>query len=238
MVTAATKFDTANEVLAMEARLISSAAPATGESRIDERLAYALLLLADKEDDALVRLRQAKQSWEYSSHPGYLVAPYLLMLAFQPARVQLAPASILAAVFDAIDGPREYGWQWLTPAGYDTVDEDVGRRATPGLAEILRKHISLRLADDDQRRGWLTTAQALSENAVTEVVGATRRGAYLLVARLAAAYAEAMAITGGRGSDSLEVLRQRYPRHRAFRAELDQAARDSPYLSTPPLQRW
>lgn len=67
---------------------------------------------------------------------------------------------------------------------------------------------------------------------VAAVVGAKRREAYRQAADLVAVYAEATAIAHGdpAAEDVLTKARQRFPRHIAFRSEVDRAARESPLL--------
>ncbi len=72
----------------------------------------------------------------------------------------------------------------------------------------------------------------------TQELRAKRRHAYELVARLTVACGEALAIMQGRvGALFVDAARAKYPRHVAFRAQLDRACRDSPLLPTPPRRR-
>ena len=65
------------------------------------------------------------------------------------------------------------------------------------------------------------------------------RGAYQRVAILAVAYAEALTLAGNPagGAAFITGTRGRYPRHVAFRTELDRATRESPLLPAPPPRR-
>lgn len=61
-----------------------------------------------------------------------------------------------------------------------------------------------------------------------------RRGRYAEATRLAAAVAEALAPAGhpGAGAQFLAALRTDFPRHTAFRRELDTATKDQPTRKT------
>jgi len=64
------------------------------------------------------------------------------------------------------------------------------------------------------------------------VVGGQHRAYYQRVAELAAAYAEAIALTAGAPASQtyLDGLHNRYPRHSLFRKELRSSAVGSPLL--------
>jgi hypothetical protein len=71
------------------------------------------------------------------------------------------------------------------------------------------------------------------------VVGNKYRGAYQRVAVLAVAHAEALTLAGdpSRATAYVTGVRGHYPRHVAFRTELDRATRESPLLAVPPPRR-
>jgi hypothetical protein len=71
------------------------------------------------------------------------------------------------------------------------------------------------------------------------VVGAQHRTAYQCVAQIAVARAEALALADGQnaGVAWLDGVRARYPRHYAFRADVDTATRESPLLPPPVAKR-
>lgn len=71
------------------------------------------------------------------------------------------------------------------------------------------------------------------------IVSAKHRGAYGRAARLAVACAEAIALARDRERGFAFVIgvRERFPRHHAFRSELDRATSASPYLPSPPRRR-
>ncbi|HEX2808630.1 MAG TPA: hypothetical protein VHN80_20900, partial [Kineosporiaceae bacterium] len=90
-------------------------------------------------------------------------------------------------------------------------------------------------ASDQQRQRWLATAAGVVEHRVDAIVTNKHRGAYARAAALVVAYAETLAVTGastGAGLDHVSAVRQRYPRHTAFRTELD-AATSASTLLTP-----
>lgn len=84
----------------------------------------------------------------------------------------------------------------------------------------------------DRHRGTaaLATGEDMIVSAVTEVVGGSRRHACELVARLVVGHAEALASCGVHGKEFVAGFRARYPRHVAFRRELDTLYSSSPAL--------
>lgn len=64
-------------------------------------------------------------------------------------------------------------------------------------------------------------------------MGDTRRHAYELVARLVVGHAEALAPSGATGREFVVEFRTRYPRHVAFRRELDSLCASSPAVGRP-----
>lgn len=68
---------------------------------------------------------------------------------------------------------------------------------------------------------------------------AKHRGAYDRAAHLAVVCAETLALTEGppAAAHTITKLRDRFPRHVAFRAALDAATTKSPVLPSPPARR-
>jgi hypothetical protein len=112
-------------------------------------------------------------------------------------------------------------------------------RQTPELSALLTAHVRRLHATDGQRREWLAKARTTADARIAAIVEAKHRGGYDRAAQLAAACAEAVAITEGppAAARAISELRDRYPRHVAFRAAVDAAAGRSPLLSTAPRRR-
>jgi hypothetical protein len=83
-----------------------------------------------------------------------------------------------------------------------------------------------------ERTRWLTTAATTVEERVDAVVRNKHRNAYARVASLVVAHAEALTAIGkaSKGHAYIAEIGQKYPRHTAFRRELDTATRTSTLL--------
>jgi hypothetical protein len=225
---------------ALSATLI---AEAEHHATAPDRLAAELLLLADRADQAGELLAKAPAlGWSRPGHPGAVVLPYLMVAA--TGRPVPPCTTILGRHFAAIDaiGTRDAtpsaggspGGE--EPSGQNT-DDQTGRPATPQvpLSTLLAQRLSTQ-AVPPQRQQWLALAQATVEQRVDAVVTRKHRGAYARVAELAAACAETLTLCRGTtaGEAFLTLIRNRYPRHVAFRRELDTAIRTSSLLPPPP----
>jgi len=104
---------------------------------------------------------------------------------------------------------------------------------------LLARHRAERPATPTQRQQWLAVTRDAADRRINAVVGNKHRGAYRRVAVLAVAYAEALTLAGDPSGGAAYVadVRGRYPRHVAFRTELDRASNDSPLLPAPPPRR-
>jgi len=269
---AGTPAGTAEEVLAAEADLLAPAgwrragtgagnATPGGTTPADERLACALLLLAGRVDAAAERLGRAEPlGWSYSDNPGPVVVPYLLVASTGRPVPPSSGGSLLANLFQQMDGHAFWPAPSPSPGDLassdddelgalddeisDAGDEDLdesegevhGERARPGLAALLAECVAARLTSPAARARWLDAARKAVEQRVDAVVRGQHRGAYERVAALAAACAEAVAVAEGTGNATVFIqgIRTRYPRHWSFRNALDHAAAASPTLRPPP----
>jgi hypothetical protein len=195
--------DVRYRVLTAEARL--------GRARTD-RLSCELFLLAGQVDAAAAALsRHEPLGWSRSEHPGSVVVPYLLAAATgAPPR----DGTKLAELFNGIDGFR------LDLA----LDPSEFEPETMALAPLLAARVSDTRAPERQRRQWLATAMDTIERRVETIVRGKHRGSYGHAAGLVVACAEVLTLTGiGDGPEYIATVRKRYPRHIAFREELDAA---------------
>ena len=202
------------------------------------RLAAALLVLAERIDDASALFRQSDPlGWSRSDHPGPAVVPVLLIAATAPDADEADHLPAATALLAAVDG-RE----WRGLAQSVGPDDDSGPAEAGTLVELsalLAARAATASSTADQRARWLRDAGAATDTRVAAIVSAKHRGAYDRAAQLATAYAEAVAAIDGTSAATaiLTGLRDRYPRHVAFRSALEGAARRSPRLSPLPSRR-
>jgi len=198
-------------------------------------VAAAVLVLAGRIDDASALFRQSDPlGWSRSDHPGPAVVPVLLIAATAPEADYLPAATALLAAVDGRD--------WRALARSVGPEDDSGPAEAGTLVELsalLAARAATASSTADQRARWLRDAGAATDTRVAAIVSAKHRGAYDRAAQLATAYAEAVAAIDGTSAATaiLTGLRDRYPRHVAFRSALEGAARRSPRLSPLPSRR-
>jgi hypothetical protein len=169
--------------------------------------------------------------------------PYLLVAVTGTGGRPQAEKSLLAKAFEQID---VHGWvdtrDYHEMAFDDEIEEsliDPRFRAIDRdellLSRLFADALAERHPSSAERTRWLSAVRVAIEQRVAAVVEAKRRGAYERVAQVAVVYAEALTLVEEQpaGAGWLDSLRERYPRHTAFRAELDSAARKSPFLPAP-----
>jgi len=199
------------------------------------RAACALLLAAGRVRDATALLKKAAPSlgWSAPDHPGPVVVPYLLMAASGRSAPPTEPGSALAELFAHIDAP-----DWA--AGLDPSARRTNIEARdPSLAELLMRSIEALAPSPAERHRLFEQARTVIEERVASIVEAQHRGAYRRAASLAVACAETAALATGTeaGNSFAATWHACYPRHSAFRAELDRATSVSPFLTTPSRRR-
>ncbi|MGH8907250.1 MAG: hypothetical protein ACRD0K_12165 [Egibacteraceae bacterium] len=243
LVDAAIALGRRDEVLAAEA-------DRAGEGPLAKRteLAAGVLLLAGRVDDAVALLAQASPlGWSHSCHPGPVVVPFLLVGGSGAA----CPEGSL--LHELLEGVNAAGWLRYDFGRDEGVDAfraalrgagGVPRsplgvpRADLSLSGLLVDTIERRAPGSDERARWLDAARVHVEARVDAVVGGKHRGAYQRVARLAAACAEALALTSGAsaGQRLIDDVHARYPLHSAFRGQLRSAFAASPLLAPTPAR--
>lgn len=199
-----------------------------------DRASCALLLSAGRVPDAIAVLRKAAAplGWSSPDHPGPVVLPYLLVAASGRSAPPTEPGSLLGELFAGVDAP-----DWAV--GFDSSAWRGGGAGTktgePSLTELLVRSIEALAPPPAGRRRLLDQARAVIEERVASIVEAQHRGAYRRAASLAVACAESAALATGTeaGNAFVATWHARYPRHSAFRAELDRATSASPFLNTP-----
>jgi hypothetical protein len=214
-------------VLAAEADLVAAT---------PDRLGCELLLLADRTDTAVTALAASDPlGWSDPDHPGPVVWPYLVAAAVAPAVP--AAGTQLGQQFAAIDTTDR--WYGSTAVDLPDDEPDEPPVAPARLSVLLARHIAEHPGSPRQRQQWLDVTRGVVDQRVDAVVSNKHRGAYQRVAVLAVAYAEALALAGDQAAAAafLTGTRGRYPRHVAFRDELDRATAASPLLPAPPARR-
>jgi hypothetical protein len=238
LVTAAEDTATLEETLAAEADHPTGA---------PDRLTAELLLLAGRVDEAAARLANTKPlGWFQPGHPGAVVLPYLMVAATgqppPPVTTQLGrqfAAIDTASTWDplmALRDPREGDYGIDGRISRAVPSEPVTRQVM--LSALLAERLPAQ-ASPTQRDRWLAAARAAVEQRVAAVVTNKYRGAYARAAEIAVAYAESLTMChdAAAGVTYLAQLRAQYPRHVAFRGELDTATRTSSLLPAPLARR-
>jgi hypothetical protein len=221
---------------------VATEASAWGKNPIDhdDCLRTEMLLLAGQIDDAAALLNDASKT---GRNPAQVVLPYLLAAGSGAVHRPEWPETCLARLL-AEAGSDSFGWsagpmiriRHADGRGWDFDDDPdidntngngTGKAVTdqlPPLGVILRDLIDRRAATAQQRSRWLAAARGAVDRHLKTVVGGQQRGCYDRAAQLAVACGEALAIADPDGSaDYLEAVRAKYPRHIAFRRELDTA---------------
>ncbi len=247
LVDTATALGVADRVLVGEADWAEQTPNGTEQRGVrleNDRLACELLLLAGLIDSAVARLSAAPAlGWSAREHPGPIVVPYLLVAVTGIDGRPQDEKSLLAKAFEQID---VHGWVDTRDYHEMAVDDEIEEslisprfraidRDDPLLSRLFADALAERHPSSAERTRWCSAVRVTIEQRVAAVVEAKHRGAYERVAQLAATYAEALALVEEQRAAAgwLDDLRERYPRHTAFRAELDAAARKSPLLPAP-----
>ncbi|MBT8223908.1 MAG: hypothetical protein HKP61_01065 [Dactylosporangium sp.] len=213
-----------------------------------DRLTCELLLLDGRVDATADRLGASDPlGWSRPTHPGPVVWPYPLVAS---ASVALDKTTHLGRLFAAIDTADRWYGGYSDDLNLDLADDqaddqadDLTRADRPqarklALTTLLARSSREHPGTPAQRQRWLTVARHAADQRIDAVVGNKYRGAYQRVAVLAVAHAESLTLAGDPSGATAHVagVRARYPRHTAFRTELDRATVASPLLPAPPAR--
>jgi len=225
LVHAAETAGTLTDVLAAEADIVKN-------TRRTDRLGCEILLLAGHLDTATAILGAAPAlGWSRADHPAQVVLP-TLWVAATATTPPPADHGHLGRAFAAIDvdlGAHD-PFSTVAPPTADPGTPAAGvADDAPALTALLSRSLLAGTARPADRERWLTIAATVTENRVQAVVTGKRRRSYGSAAGLVVAHAETLA-TVHRPRDGLEYvarLRAAFPRHVAYRRELDAALRTS-----------
>ncbi len=186
-------------------------------------LAHAYLLSQDLDAAHQLAAREKVLGWSSSDNTQGLVAPFCLVLLAGKAPNAL-PANL-----------KQLWQQRLqTSLGYGSWDDEDKAEASPRkrLERIYAEHVPHLSLSKERQEALLAWCLEVIRQRVEAIVGNQHRGSYDKAALLIGAGAETLRARGeARQADALvEEMRQRFPRHRSFLAELDavtQSARRS-----------
>ncbi|MHB9038911.1 MAG: hypothetical protein ACYC64_19910 [Armatimonadota bacterium] len=192
---------------------------------------HLLLHLFAHDYDSVVKYsgKMAPLGWSSSEHPGIVAFPFLTVAASGIAD-QPATGSSLAHLLDdmATTLGSRHSHKPLIPDETETPIE-------PILCRFLMDTLACHPVASEDRAKYLCMAVKIAKKRIDSIVSNTHRGAYERAARLAVAIGEAMSLRGSTsdGIDFAISFRAAYPRHIAFRTELEKLIELSPYL--PPI---
>ncbi|MCP9491563.1 MAG: hypothetical protein MSC31_17060 [Solirubrobacteraceae bacterium MAG38_C4-C5] len=203
--------------------------------------AAALLALDGRADAVMALLETAPPlGWSGREHPGPVAVAFALLLALEAPTDLERRAPHVAQQLSRLDLDPPWladrAWLWADP------DDDDGRPDAgepPALSVLLTERARGVTAPASRRAAWLELATAAVTARVGAIVEAKRRHSYERAAGLLVACAEArgLALDPASAGALVREIRQRYPRHVAFRSALDAATRRSPLLPSPPARR-
>ena len=204
-----------------------------GPDRANGWLRAALFLLAGRFDDA-VRLLDSPPESNPQRGASRVLVPYLLAAGCAgPTRPEWTSTRV-GRLLRSVDHPES--WNWTDLYRLDTNDR-TGDEIRP-LSELLTEQLAAAADDPALRLQCLETALSEVDRQVDTVVSGQFRGGYAEAARLVACCAEAVTLEEGEEAGTFLVAqrRDRYPRHAAFRRELDAAVRQTPLVTAPPTR--
>lgn len=182
-----------------------------------DRLMAMVELAAGKYDAAVARLEEAEAlGWSRREHPGYAVFPFLLLAG---ADLQDVPApSCMNQMVEQLESlqtsfmPPHYPYPDIRDPLANTTYRDV-------LLDSLARHT----IDEDDQGKYVTLAREVAWERMAAIVSNQHRGAYERASCILVSVAEAVSLMEDAESGMELPLRARekFPRHSAFRRELN-----------------
>ncbi|MDH7485353.1 MAG: hypothetical protein QHJ81_03660 [Anaerolineae bacterium] len=177
-------------------------------------LAHACLLAEDFRAAHQLAIGEKVLGWSSGDNPQGLVVPFFLVLLSGKAPGALPP-----------NLARLWEWGLQSSIGFWFG----GRESEESLLKRLERAYKEQLArvslDRERQEEFLSWCLDVAKRRVDAIVGNQHRKSYDKAAVLAAACAEVLRLRGDRGAASslVDDIRNRFPRHRAFQAELNAA---------------
>jgi len=205
----------------------------------------AVLLSLAGEFDAALKVASAKpanpsrRGWAPAGTDAAPVAvPVALGAGADAANAERFADTVLAGLLGGVDRVLGLG-DWHRDLGGHERDSPPLPSHGLTLAELLTDELRQHELPDGARRKLLNQGTRLASSAIDLIVGPKDRRRYNVAATYAIAVAEATALTAGSeaGDSAADRFAAQYPRHTAYRHELDEARRRSPLLSNPPRRR-
>lgn len=200
-------------------RLLTAEVEALAADAPPGRLRAALLLLAGRVDDA-VDLLDAPPAPNPRDSAARVVLPYLLAAACSGPSHQTWASTRLAGLLRSVDDPHAWSWTVAQPRTGDGSSE-----ARPPLSALLADRIVQDPEPPERRMALLTAALREIQDQVDAAVGGQHRARYPEAACLVSCGADAVTMEEDElaARTYVAMMRSRYPRHVAFRRELDKA---------------
>lgn len=211
---------------------LSAEVEGTPQDRIDDQLRAVLLLLVGRIDAAI----ECLEDWASTGRgrdPSRVLVPYLLTAGCAGPTRTGWKSSRLHALLEGVNTPDIWDWTNVERGTAGSAPESV-----TSLSVLFAEQIADHPDDPDLRSRCLLAAVAEIDRRLEAIVGGQRRNQYGAAARLIACAAEAVALAESPDSGTRLVARRRdrYPRHVAFRRELELAVKKTP-LVRPPAPR-
>jgi len=207
---------------------------ATGDpDRLPGALRAALFLLAGRVDDA-VELLHGPPGTDPRRTASRLLVPYLLAAGCAGPQRPEWPSTRLAGLLGSVN--QMDLWEW-TDVDRPDVSGPTGDEPAP-LSALLADRIAIEADDPALRLQRREAAVQEVDRQVEVIISGKARGQYARAASLLASCAEAITLEEGAQSGTLFVSqsRDRYPRHVAFRRELDTVIQQTPLVTPPPTR--
>ncbi|MCD4751090.1 MAG: hypothetical protein K8R59_17090 [Thermoanaerobaculales bacterium] len=209
--------------------------------KLADNLAGLLEVLVGDFAAAQTRLLKAKVlGWSNTTHPGQVVFPCLLLAG--SASTFIDNRTVIAQMFHKIDRPED---QWQSRQYALDEGDNKNQEIQPAElnSEILSRHalsalimllMNRQQVPETDRENLLKNAEKVARHRTKSIVSNTHRKAYGRAAEVLIAVAEAwhLADNKHRSKSLLSWARSQFPRHSAFKRELNSAEARSPLLSS------
>ena len=190
----------------------------SAKDRPHNRLSAMLELTAGEYASAVRRCTEAEPlGWSNRGHPGYVVFPFLL-LAGTGCKEAPAP-SCMEQMLNDLDNlrPSFLPPQYLYPDLRDPLSDT-------SYTDLVRDALSRHPIEEQDRPEYLNAARSIAWKRMEAIVSNKHRKAYERAARILLATAEAISLRKNPdiGLNLPREAREEFPRHSAFRRELNQ----------------